>query len=221
MADQSDSLTQLLSELEAERAELDATISLLRRRLGLGAVSDGNGGSTAFTVSPIVGRDTAVTGRVRSDEFFRLSTADAVMKYLGIMKQPQNPMAIVHGLKAGGVLTNAKNFYANVNTELKRMRARGLIVNTPSGWGLSEWYPQKPKGNEPTSPKKKGKHKSKKAGGAKPKTKAGGPSASAQKTSTAAPGKSDWTQFAAAQMKAGKSMAEAAAAWKERKAAAS
>lgn len=220
MADQTDSMTQLLAELETERAELDATISLLRRRLGQSPTADGNGGSPPFTVSPMVGRDTPVTGRVRTDEFFRLSTADAIMKYLGIMKQPQNPMAIVTGLKAGGVLTNAKNFYANVNTELKRMRMRGLIVNTPSGWGLSEWYPQKPKGNESTAPKKRGRHKSKKAAGAKPKAKATKPVDSAAKAA-AAPGKSEWTQFAAEQMKAGKSMAEAAAAWKERKSAAS
>jgi len=215
MADQTDSLTQLLSELEAERAELDSTISLLRRRLGMSASNDGNGGSNPLGVSPNVGRDTQVTGRVRSDEFFRLSTADAIMKYLSIMKQPQNPTSIVNGLKAGGVLTNAKNFYANVNTELKRMRARTLIVNTPSGWGLSEWYPQKPKGNELPAPKKKGKKKSKKHADAK--AKAGASTAPAPKPS-AAPGKSGWTKFAGQQMKAGKSMKEAATAWKQRKA---
>jgi hypothetical protein len=117
------------------------------------------------------------------------------------------------------VLTNAKNFYANVNTELKRMKARDLIVNTPSGWGLSEWYPQKPKGNEPAAPKKKkSKKTAKKAAGAKRKAKAGHSTTAASKSS-GGPGKSEWTRFSAEQMKAGKSMAEAAAEWKKRKAA--
>ncbi|HYN82936.1 MAG TPA: hypothetical protein VES88_15735 [Gemmatimonadaceae bacterium] len=212
-------MTQLLAELEQERSELDSTIALLRRRLGMSATSEGNGGSVPFGVSPIVGRDSPVTGRVRSDEFFRLSIADAISKYLGIMKQPQNPMAIVNGLKAGGVLTNAKNFYANVNTELKRMRERNLIVNTPSGWGLAEWYPRGAKGNEPATPKKKkSKKTAKKAAGAKAKAKAGHSTKTPAKGS-GGPGKSEWTLFAAEQMKAGKSMKAASVEWKKRKAA--
>jgi len=210
----------LLTELEAERAELDATIALLRRRLGF--VTNGDTGtSSGAAVGPtgIVGRDMPVTGRVRSDEFFRLSIADAIAKYLGIMKQPQNPMAIVNGLKSGGVLTNAKNFYANVNTELKRMRGREMVVNTPSGWGLSEWYPQKPKGNDtPTLSKKKGKKKVKKE--AKKEVKK---SPAAKASSSAAPAsaakKGGWAKFAGERMAAGKTMKEAAVEWKQRKAA--
>jgi hypothetical protein len=210
----------LLTELEAERAELDATIALLRRRLGF--VSNGDGANTsgaAVGPSGNVGRDMPVTGRVRSDEFFRLSIADAIAKYLGIMKQPQNPMAIVNGLKSGGVLTNAKNFYANVNTELKRMRGRGMIVNTPSGWGLSEWYPQKPKGNDAQTPsKKKVKKKVKKEAKTEIK-KSPAPKASSSAAPTPATNKGGWAKFAGERIAAGKTMKEAAEEWKQRKAA--
>lgn len=212
-------LASLLADLEAERAELDVTIAHLRRRAGFAPGNEGsaapstNGGSRDMNA----GRDTAViVGRVRPDEFFRLSIADAITKYLGIMKQPQNPMAVVNGLKAGGVLTNAKNFYANVNTELKRMRARDLVVNTPSGWGLADWYPSKPKQPEPV--KKKGKKR-----GRPRKT------ITAKTASTVKPAPSGhahdaamtWNQFAGAAVHAGKSLKEAAAEWKQRKAKAS
>ncbi len=192
----------LLAQLEAERAELDVTITQLRRRLGL-SPSNGDSPRPLVPSDPNAGRDTAVVvGRVRPDEFFRLSISDAIMKYIGIMKQPQNPMAIVNGLKAGGVLTNAKNFYANVNTELKRMKARDLIVNTPSGWGLSEWYPNKPKAVE-AKPKKRPKKRPKKMATGTPTTAA--PVASESK---------GWRGFLATALKEGKSMKEASAAWK-------
>lgn len=144
----------MLADAEAERARLDIVIAYLRRELGLSgddfpavamARENGNAGRDA----PIV------AGRVRSDEFFRLSIGESIMKFLAIMKQPQSPMSIANGLKSGGILTNAKHFYSNVNTELKRLRERDQIVNTPSGWGLSEWYPNKPKAQE-SKPKKKG-----------------------------------------------------------------
>lgn len=212
MAEQNDVLT-LLTQLEAERAELDVTIAHLRRRMGLSLPDiDSNGAPGGIAMAGVVGRDTSVTGRVRPDEFFRLSQRDAIIKYLNIMKQPQSPMSIVKGLKAGGVLSQAKNFYANVNTELKRMKARNVVVNTASGWGLAEWYPQKPK-NEPVKPQKK-KKSSGKAAIAKRKVE--------RKSSVAPtinPDKMNWHQFLGASAKAGKTMEEAAAAWKQRKAA--
>jgi len=217
MADQPD-VNTLLAQLEAERAELDLTIARIRRFLMLpdsnGVSSSSLGGTTS--ASSNVGRDSPVTGRVRPDEFFRLTQREAIIKYLNIMKQPQSPASIVNGLKAGGVLTNAKKFYANINTELKRMKKRGLVVNTPSGWGLAEWYPQKPKQLELDKPRKK---KKKSAGhgrakGAKVQT------ASAEASAVPIdPDRMNWHQFLGAAAKAGKTMEQAAKEWKQRKAA--
>lgn len=208
MAEQPD-LPTYLAQLEAERAELDVTIGRIRRFLML--PDDGNSLPLGATPAPLTaGRDTTITGRVRADEFFRLSQRDAIIKYLSIMKQPQNPMSIVKGLQAGGVLSQAKNFYANVNTELKRMKARDIVVNTASGWGLAEWYPQRSKQNEPAKPAKKKKkstaHHGKKA---KPHPTDG----------NVDPDKMNWHQFLGAAAKAGKTMEQAAKEWKQRKAA--
>lgn len=197
----------LIAQLEAERDELNVTIGILRRRANLPAGETGS--VTAMESGTTAGRDTpVVTGRVRSDEFFRMSIRESIMKFLAIMKQPQPPAAIVAGLKAGGVLSNAKHFYANVFTELKRMRDRELVVNTPSGWGLSEWYPQKPRTPEPT----RGKRKKKPAKKAKegPKLLPSGGSSSA----------GTWKEFMAAGTKAGKTLTELSAEWKAKKGAA-
>jgi hypothetical protein len=228
MADPSD-IAALIAELEAERAELDFMIAGLRRRAGLATAEP-----PAAPVSPLsvtngggIGRDAQlIQGRVRSDEFFRLSISDAIMKFLAIMKQPQSPGAIVSGLKSGGVLTNAKNFYANVNKELGRMRERDVVVNTPSGWGLAEWYPNKPKQAETPKAKKSKKKKTgaKSATAAKkaPVSKAeGAPKAPTKTTEKPNPsGGMTWNQFSAEGLKAGRAMKDISAEWKERKAGA-
>ena len=120
----------------------------LRRRLGT-LLGEGLAGTGPVVLNGATGREGTAPGQIRSDEFFRLSNPEAIRKFLAIMKRPQSPRAIVEGLKAGGVLSNAKNFYANIWTELKRASERGEIVNTPSGWALAEWYPNKPKVVEP------------------------------------------------------------------------
>jgi len=124
-----------------------------------------------------------------------MSIPEATKRFLAIMKQPQTPKAIVDGLKAGGIISNATHFYANVFTTLKRLRLSGDVVNTTNGWGLSEWYPNKPKLAE--KPKKKGRKTAKRSGEAKPAQ----PSA--------------YRQFLSEQLKAGKTMADAAQEWRK------
>jgi hypothetical protein len=209
MSDQPDVAT-VLAQLERERAELDITIAHLKRRLGLATDTDAASPVALGGVSNGGGRDVQITGRVRADEFFRLSIADAIAKYLGIMKRPEMPATIVAGLRNGGVLTNAKNFPANVNTELKRMRERGLVVNTTAGWGLSEWYPQKPK--QPEAPRKKSAKKRWKRHATA--------EAAAERDSASARGSSPWHAFLAKAQKAGKTMKEAAEEWRAQKKAA-
>jgi len=217
MPDQPD-FSALIAQLEAERAELDVTIAHLRRRLGLPANTEG---ATPPVVAPVsrevvTGRDVSVViGRVRTDEFFRMSISDAIVKYLTIMKQPQNPGSIVNGLKSGGVLTNAKHFYANVNTELKRMRSRNLVVNTPSGWGLAEWYPQKPKQAAPNKGKGKKSKKRKRQQENKAKQAKQAPPVPSKNADQVEP--QNWHQFLGAAARAGKTMEQAALEWQQRK----
>ncbi|MEX2138228.1 MAG: hypothetical protein WD894_03150 [Pirellulales bacterium] len=53
-------------------------------------------------------------------------------------KRPHSPKEIAAALKQGGVLSQAKHFYANVTTALKRLSDAEEVVNTKEGWGLAE-----------------------------------------------------------------------------------
>ncbi len=187
-------LQEYLQKLLADRAALDAMIGRVQADLGLGPSENG-------TVAPVAGvgvggsrayGNLTVTGQVRPDEFFRMSVPEAIKRYLEIMKQPQTPKAITDGLKSGGVLSEAKHFYANVWTALKRLRATGVVVNTKTGgWGLAEWYAGRSGGATPEKPKR---------GRGKPRK------------------RSAFQTFMSEQMKGGKkSLKEAQAAWRERK----
>jgi hypothetical protein len=218
MTEQTD-LAALIAQLEVERNELDVTIAHLRRRAGMPS-TNGEPPATLPGVSGNLGRDVLITGRVRPDEFYMLSQRDAIIKFLSIMKQPQNPLNIANGLKSGGVLSEAKNFTANIHTELKRMKQRGILVNTASGWGLAEWYPRAKLNEASKGAKQAAREHGKRSG--KPAKRGGKAGASGKQVPMPAAGdvgQPDWHQFLTVAIKGGKSMKEAAAEWKERKAA--
>ncbi len=211
-------LTAFLAELENELGPKLQTIAEVRRRLGMPpwdlAPKVPAGGAPQDSI-----RENNTPGQVRETEFFRMSIPDAIKKYLAIMHRPQASKTIAEALKAGGILSNAKDFSAAAWTAISRLQAADAIVNTPHGWGLSEWYPSRPKGAE--TPKKGKKKAAKKraakqtaAKEAKPKKKY----TIADPEQLAQSGKLGYRAFVAAQMKAGKSMAQAAQAWKEMKA---
>jgi hypothetical protein len=213
MPDQGLDITAYLAELEDQRAKLDIQIAGLRERLGLGP-SEGNGSGPTLRVSaPGTVRDPTVTGRIRTDEFFRMSIPEAIKRYLEIMKQPQTPTAIVTGLKTGGILTESKNFYTTVWTAIKRLRSAGEIVNTQRGaWALSEWYPNRPKAGGDEKKGKKGKRQGKAAQKARKASKTAKKGSEASKRQT-----SKYSAFVGQQMKAGKTMKQAIEAWREQK----
>ena len=129
-----------------------------------------------------------------------------------MVKRPQSPKEIATALKQGGVLSQSTHFYANVTTTLKRLTASGDVVRTNEGWGLAEWYPNKPRGSE--EPKKKRKRRKKATG--KAGTKKASMAISGPRLLN--PGKGDgqtmtWKPFLAEARRAGKSMKQAAAEW--------
>jgi hypothetical protein len=200
--------SQLLAELEEEVATKLRLIAELRRRLGLGGESSTSGLGATSDYSRGNG---GAAGQVRSDEFFKMSMTEAIKRYLGIMKRPQPPRTIADALKAGGFLSTAKDFNANVWTGLKRLEEAGAVANTANGWGLSEWYQGRSNFGEP--PVKKGKAKRKRASKSVTKKAAKPP-----KEATASQGQT-YRDFVSEQRKAGKSLAEAAKLWQARKAA--
>ncbi len=194
-------LSTWLEELEAEHAARALVIASVRQRLGLAADGDLGGQSAPNHTGGKRGTE-VVTGPLRSDTFFRLSVPDAIKKYLAMAKRPQSPKEIAVALKQGGVLSQAAHFYANVTTALKRLKDSGDVVNTKEGWGLAAWYPNKPKADVP-APKKK-------TARAKPVSRKKSRSHRPKKATTGG-----WHQFLGEAAKEGKTMAEAAAEWRE------
>jgi hypothetical protein len=211
------SLEAWLTEIESDIATKQLMATELRRRLGRPAAEDGGVVFSPGThLTPGGFQASVQIGRIRPDEFFQLSIPDAIQKYLGIMKSPQGPKAIMEGLRAGGLLTNATHFYANVTTALKRLRVKELAVLTPNGWGLTGWYSSKPKGKGAAKKGRKGKRK-----GAKKRPEPA-PAPPKRRIATirqpvAPTGEVTYRQFVGKAMKEGKSMSEAAALWKKQK----
>ena len=120
----------VLEDLKRRRQELDAAISAITRILGQVAEEE-----ALPSVAP--------TGQIRSDAFFGMTVPAAVQKYLEIMKEPQAATEITNGVKKGGFITQAKNFYAAISTSLRRLEKRNVVVQLPDTkqWGLASWYP--------------------------------------------------------------------------------
>jgi len=113
----------VLETLKKERAELDAAIAVLEKKIAM----RGSSGST-FVAS---------SGHIKSDEFFRLSTPEAIKKFLKIVGRPaRTTQDIIDGLKSGGL----DSTYTNVYTGLTRLQKKG-VVKVGDDWGLEEWYP--------------------------------------------------------------------------------
>lgn len=227
MPDQGTELGAYLSKLLEQRARLDIIIADVQRELGVSEDGEAPVSASINVMLATAGREPIQRGRLRPDEFFGMSIPEAIKAYLAIMKQPQSPKSMVDGLKAGGVLTNAKNFYPNVTTALKRLRQAEQVVLTPNGWGLTAWYPNRPKSADDGKRGRSGKKKRMAKGSTK---RQGAAKKGARESPTPKPAvnsaangarkpKSGYLAFVADQMKAGKTMADAAAEWRKHKAA--
>lgn len=126
-----DPYAAVLADLEAQRAELDAAIAVIRRRMG-------QAGEPIQPATPSSAARNGTSQEITSDAFFGMSMAAAVRKYLQMMRRPQAVQTIADALKSGGFTTRAENFYSNVYTTLKR---GDEFVKVKRGeWGLAEWY---------------------------------------------------------------------------------
>lgn len=130
----------VLEDLERERAELDATIATIRRRLGLPEAQIAPG-------TPNASRKPADASIMRSDEFFGMSIIGASRKYLSIVKQPTSAPNIAREIKAHGLMNDTKTFpntvYSILYREAERPNGQVVKVGGSSKWGLTEWYPSK------------------------------------------------------------------------------
>ena len=134
----------VLADLRAKREKLDQLIAGLE--VFSGEVGDDPPGVGAVTTG------VAPAGGVKTDTFFGMKTPGAVKKYLEIKKRPEKAADIAKALEAGGFMSHAKNFYANVSTVLRRLEETGeaVRIGDTKKWAMASWYPNRPKANNST-----------------------------------------------------------------------
>jgi hypothetical protein len=132
--------TAIISDLEAKRAALDATIGAFRTAQALGALGQ-PGDASAVTASTLV---PPVSGaEIPAGAFLGKSIPEAAKLYLAIVKRKQTSREIAEALKKYGIETTSKKFNGLVHSILDRARksGTGIVKLDRSYWGLAEWYP--------------------------------------------------------------------------------
>ncbi len=120
----------VLADLEAKRAAIDNMIANVRQMLNLGAEQGAALSGAKKT-----------TAEVEVDSFFGMSIPDAIIKFLGMMTQPQSVSDITRALQNGGLKSNAKNVALSVSSTLSRIKKAGQVVLIQGKWGLQSRYP--------------------------------------------------------------------------------
>lgn len=147
----------VLADLERRRDALTTAIDAIRM------IADPQG-AEAHNGAPAAPRTPAPRGigggTMRPDEFFGMSILQAAKRYLAIVKQPKSATEIAKTVKEHGLLNTSKGFQNTVYSVLYREAERGgrSVVKVGNAWGLSEWYPNRPK------PKAKGQSPAPEAG---------------------------------------------------------
>jgi hypothetical protein len=122
----------VIADLEAKKAQLDATITMLRALGGLGTISapppsGGGGGITG--------------GRFAADAFMGKSIPEAAVTILQ-NTSPRRRMStqdLMDTMEKGG-LPSSK--YNTVYSILRRRESQvGDLINMQGEWGLAAWYP--------------------------------------------------------------------------------
>lgn len=151
MSEDKELIKKMLAEAEAEKTDLEGVITYLRRKLGL------NTKSSSSPTNTHIEQEEAI--ELRSDSFFGMQVAEAIKKYLSIVKRPKPVSEIIEALEKGGLTSSSKNLYTTVMPTLIRKAKRDIdFVKVSNGsWGLIEWYPGRKKnkinGNEDTTEK--------------------------------------------------------------------
>lgn len=124
----------IIADLERKRAELDASIAMLRLMAGLGT-------SETVAAAPASSGSRPEAEGMRRDQFFGMKAPDAIKAYLTLVKQPRTAARITTDLLNHGFNTSSQ-FPANtMRTTLKRMEDGGEVVQVKKEWGLTSWYP--------------------------------------------------------------------------------
>jgi hypothetical protein len=132
----------VITQLEARRAEFndatDTAIEAMRRLANLSAP-----GSSGVPLSGSVNGTVTLSGTlsVGPDEFYGLSVAEVVKKYLRLVRRKMTNKEIAEGLNGLGYIHNSKDLANNIGTALWRAEQADdpELFRQGRHWLLTEW----------------------------------------------------------------------------------
>ncbi len=130
-----DYLEGALQQLRQERAELDAAISALEKRVGKNGATSVPSGAASVPLSTLAGDAPVYRG-----EFFNLSVTRAAEKLLKRMGRPLKTPEIQAAFEKAGYAIKSKQVRPTIYTSLTR--SRDFVKVLPDTWDLSERHPE-------------------------------------------------------------------------------
>ncbi len=124
---------ELLAEMEAEFAELQTAIAVMKRRMG---ISSNGTQASSRAHAPADGN------QGQDKPYLGMSILEASRSYLQRVKEPKTPGEIAEALRMGGVHSRSGDFNGIVRTTLFKRGSEAKIEKFGGGkWGLQDWRP--------------------------------------------------------------------------------
>jgi hypothetical protein len=128
----------LLSDLEAKKAALEASIASIRAAMALGALGQAAEGVDLSQVGVPANADLGAPVDLPRGALHGKSIPQAIKIFLGAIKKRQTNKQIADALREHGVASTG-NLDSVVTGSLNRMRGKE-VLRFEDGWGLSSWY---------------------------------------------------------------------------------
>ena len=130
MSDQPINYEAVLADLEARKAQLEATIAGIRLLVGQPGIGPGGG--------PTSGGSSYSGGAPAHDAFIGMSIPEAAKKHLTAVRKKQSTQELMTAMQAGGL---PESKYNTVYAILRRRENQvGDIINMKGDWALQAWY---------------------------------------------------------------------------------
>jgi hypothetical protein len=130
--------TKVLADLEARRAAIEAAIVGVKAMLLGQGSAEGAPGAPAGAGAPH--SDSALPTEVAPGVFHGMSVSEAARTFLEMKKQKQRTRTICDAMLAGGIESDARDFYSNVYTTLARNKD---FFKRGKYWMLTSWDPRR------------------------------------------------------------------------------
>jgi hypothetical protein len=136
-------IEQKRAEIDQRRTEVMATVSVLRKAIGMEPLKIVHPPHESPPKTHHVQADVSGSDR----PYLGLNVLDAIKAYLRKVREPKTPPEIADALHRGGLHSRSSDFVGVVRTTMSRNGASAGIEAFGKGtWGLSEWRPGGAKG---------------------------------------------------------------------------